>query len=270
MKKTYLILIAVAIISLSLFPIVTWATNKVVSRTTLPKIVRDVFKPTFASTTFPYSAGLTLWWSFNGADVNWRTRKVTDISGDNNTGTIPSALATSTTPTAGAVGQAFQFNGANVVNVTSSLGLTSNNPAWIAGWFYIPFILTGSQQGVIAKYNGTTQGIFMEMDNLQRVRCGADISSGQLFGSYVTPTQQWFHVLCKWANGNLSMWINGVFNNRVAVTTLTIPSTAFQVGSVPNTGSFPGKIDEIMVGNTDISTSSIYQIGNSGRNPNRK
>lgn len=270
MKKVYLTLIAVTVVSLSLFPVAAWATNKLVNRTTSLKTILDVVKPPFASTTFPYSTGLTLWWSFNGPDVNWNTRKVTDISGDNNTGTIAPQLPTSTTPVAGAIGQGFMFNAANVVNVTSTLGLTNNQPVFWGGWFFIPTLLTTGQNGAIAKYNGTTQGIELELDNAQRIRCGIDSGSGQLFGTFVTPTGQWFHALCKWANGNLSLWINGKLDSRVAAATFTNPSSAFQVGSVPNTGSFPGKIDEVVVGNTDISTSSIYLLYNLGRNTSRK
>ena len=58
------------------------------------------------------SNGLVGHWTFDGKDVDWATGNVADVSGTGNNGTIVS-MATSSAPTVGIQGQAFDFDGTN-------------------------------------------------------------------------------------------------------------------------------------------------------------
>src|SRR5271166_3575658 len=58
------------------------------------------------------SNGLVGYWTFDGAVTNWSTGQILDISGNNNTGSLI-GMSTTTSPVAGKIAQALQFNGTN-------------------------------------------------------------------------------------------------------------------------------------------------------------
>ena len=56
--------------------------------------------------------GLVGLWSFDGKDMNWRTNKALDRSGQGNDGELVN-MSTSTSPVSGKIGQGMSFDGVN-------------------------------------------------------------------------------------------------------------------------------------------------------------
>jgi hypothetical protein len=69
------------------------------------------------------SSGLVGYWPLDGKNTNWSTGQTLDLSGQGNTGQLIN-MSTTTSPVAGKIGQALNFNGSNsyVSTSLSSLG----------------------------------------------------------------------------------------------------------------------------------------------------
>src|SRR5712671_3742126 len=79
------------------------------------------------------SQGLVGYWPLDGAVTNWATGKTNDLSGNSNTGSLIS-MSTTTSPVAGKIGGALNFNGtSNYVNLTSPAAMRTDT-CTIAAW----------------------------------------------------------------------------------------------------------------------------------------
>jgi hypothetical protein len=78
------------------------------------------------SNTSALSQGLVGYWTLDGSSLNWTKDTAADSSGQGNTGTLVS-MSTTTSPTAGKIGGALNFNGSDYMTFTSAsqLGLAS-------------------------------------------------------------------------------------------------------------------------------------------------
>ena len=94
--------------------------------------------------------GLVGYWTFDGQDTNWGTNKTNDLSGNSNTGTMTS-MSTSTSPVAGIVGQALEFDGTNdFVNISNSASLDITGSITVSVWFKAPNWVGSQKKSILS------------------------------------------------------------------------------------------------------------------------
>jgi Concanavalin A-like lectin/glucanases superfamily len=70
------------------------------------------------------SNGLVGYWTFDGGSIDWHTNTVADMSGQGNTGTLVS-MSTTSSPTPGKIGQAFNFPNASAAYIDAGVKYSS-------------------------------------------------------------------------------------------------------------------------------------------------
>jgi hypothetical protein len=80
------------------------------------------------------SNGLVGYWPLDGAVTNWNTSTTLDLSGNGNDGSLIN-MATSTSPTAGKIGQALKFDSVDgEVDAGASASLNDLGPMTVSAW----------------------------------------------------------------------------------------------------------------------------------------
>ena len=112
------------------------------------------------------STGLVGYWPLDGATTNWSTQKTNDISGSGRHATIK-GMSTTTTPTLGKIGQAFNFTGAAtkalVISTIASPIVTGTTFTYSA-WIYTSVTTNNGNNYAGLFENDGTSGIFYRMD----------------------------------------------------------------------------------------------------------
>ncbi len=207
------------------------------------------------------SAGLVAAYSFNEGTGS----TVTDLSGNNITGTIVGATWT----TGGRYGNGLSFNGStNYVDLGNPAALQLTGSMTIEAW--IKAAANPADDGqIVAKSDGTAGWQFKTSPDTGPHTFGVGVSgvSGSLTQRYSTTVRSlntWYHVAGVFdaTSGTLSTYVNGVLDNG----TLTGgPVPASQVNRTVNvnigrrTGGyyFNGIIDEVRVYNRALSAAQI-------------
>ena len=83
--------------------------------------------------TTSLSQGLVGYWPLDGAVTSWATGQTRDLSGNGNTGTLVN-MSTTSSPKAGKIGQALNFNGnGQCVHLGTTGGYTDK--VTVSAWF---------------------------------------------------------------------------------------------------------------------------------------
>jgi len=221
--------------------------------------------------------GLVGLWSFNGADVNWTsgtTGIAYDRSGNNNTGTLTN-MNQVTSPSAGKVGQALNFDGSNdFVNAGSGATLDNIDIKTISAWIKPDTAVAGD---IVLKVNAgdvAPDWSFYFDGNNDRIAYYHNWT-GASDGEWASPANSvtintWTHVAViynRGATGNVPMfYVNGI---ELALTTIESPAGAstddstkvLTIGANEGLWSpFNGLIDEFRVYNRALSAQEIKQL----------
>jgi hypothetical protein len=209
--------------------------------------------------------GMTGWWTFDGADTNFSTGRVTDKSGNGGTGSLVGGFSTTTSIAAGKIGQALYFGGSPQLVTSSSLLSTiiTSATGTVSVWFYpigsqTTGCSTGDMSGLVV--DGTAGGGFFWLgyDGSNVCAGGFDGSTRSVSGA--ATTGKWNHAVWQHKNGVLSLWVNGTFAGAAAFGNITDLTHAIHIGRSFSSAYFRGYIDDVRAYNTALSTTSIQQL----------
>jgi hypothetical protein len=199
--------------------------------------------------------GMVNWWPAEGNAV--------DIFGGNN-----GILEYGTTFTNGESGRAFHFDGSTAfINV----GVSNLLPPWTACMWVNRQPALGAAAAIMADNN-----FAFKLEQYNRTN---EVGITQLNGSdyvftptYVVPTNTWTHLAFVGSTIDVSLYVNGAFQGRVAYTNFPLPRAYIGAGFTTGSSStfidyMHGSLDEIMlfkVQLTPAQISSIYSAGSAG------
>jgi len=222
------------------------------------------------SNTVALSNGLVGYWTFDGPTLKWKVGTAADSSGNGNNGQLI-GMSTSTSPTAGKIGQALKFNGlTSVIEGPSSFSSTYfGNDFTISAWIKSTDTSTNGKV-IVSTYAGFGGN---EVD-LQFKHSGAHQQIG-LMGFFTNadslPNGKW-HLITATRNtaGLETIYLDGVQIDQTSGTsgTLTYTSNNQVVIGGDNSGNNPtmnGSIDDVRIYNRVLSYQEIKQLYSLGK-----
>ena len=232
-----------------------------------------------AGTNAPLSSGLVGYWTMDGSHTHWNTGTEDDSSGNGNTGSLV-GMSTSTSPVAGKIGQALQFNGSSgyLYTTTNQGSGTALNTMTASAWFKTAVASGHKIVGLENTQTGTGSTLYD-----RQIYMGTD---GKIYGyvwdgaaKYVTSTAAYNDG--KWhlativivSNSTMSLYIDGAYITSTAIGTPfdSYSPSFWRVGSYKNAatngsdGYFSGSIDDVRIYNRALSASEVQQLYNMGR-----
>jgi chitodextrinase len=193
-------------------------------------------------------AGLVAAYGFNEGSGT----TVTDVSGNNNTGTISGATRTA----AGKFGGALVFDGTSAwVTVPDSASLRLTTGMTLEAWVN-PSAVTSVWRDVIYKGNDS---YYLEATSTNGGRPGAGGTFGTAFGTAALAENTWTHLAVTYDRVTLRLYVNGLQVSSVARTASIATSTnPLQLGGDNIYGQyFQGRIDEVRVYNRALAPEEI-------------
>jgi hypothetical protein len=228
--------------------------------------------------TAPLSNGLVGYWTMDGSAINWATGKMTDTSGQGNTGSLVS-MSTTTSPVTGKIGQALQFNGSNsYISASASASLNNMSAITISAWIKPTAVNGTTPPRILAKRtNGGTGWWDFGVDGSSTLFFDVNYSSTNLARNSATtvPLNKWTHVVVAWTGSSsassIKLYINGAEVSYGATTDgagSRLSDSAYDV-VVGNWKSadrpFNGTLDDVRVYNRALSASEVQQLYNLGK-----
>jgi Concanavalin A-like lectin/glucanases superfamily/Chitobiase/beta-hexosaminidase C-terminal domain/Family of unknown function (DUF6298)/Putative collagen-binding domain of a collagenase len=184
---------------------------------------------------------------------------VTDVSGNNNNGTISGATWT----TQGRYGAALGFDGANdwiTINDAPSLDLTTG--LTLEAWVFPAATQTGWRTVVQKEQpNGTTYYLHANSE-MNAPATGVFVGNEQqLSGSSPLPENTWTHLAATYDGSQMRLYVNGVQVAARSQSGVVATSTgALRIGGNSVWGEyFIGWIDEVRIYNRSLSLAEIQQ-----------
>ena len=177
-------------------------------------------------------------------------------------------------PTAGKVGGAYNFSGANYLNVVSSTGEVFNEFT-LSAWIYKDGNI-GSYNRVLGKYKfgggAIQQGFIIDVGDVSQnnTRCyiqdGTSTVHSLYYGINSIPKQEWYNLVCTYdsVNGNFSIYLDGkIVASKIDSVVGYNNNYPIRVGasgdSTPES-VLKGKIDEVRIYNRDLSAEEISYL----------
>ncbi len=226
----------------------------------------------YINTTVPSNPNLTNGlvghWTMDGNKVNWATGTVIDSSGMGNNGTVVN-MATSTSISAGKIGQALKFDGTNdFVNVGDISSYFSNQEATYSAWVRrtnnTPSSITQTGSWFFNTSNANNHYVWTDGNiydgsfKTTRTTVGAGIVTDRTQWHFVTITRKagangwkFYQNATEIASDDGGTWEIG---------------TSVKIGQSDSTSyNFFGLIDDVRIYNRALSASEItrlYQLGN--------
>ncbi len=243
--------------------------------------VKELYKTGAAtiaqSNTNSLSSGLAGYWTFDGSKINWSTGSALDSTGNANTGSL-SGMTTTTSPVAGKMGQALNFNGSSQyatlprvvsddftisfwIKTTQSAQFTGSgcagNTQWYCGWSLVDAEMAG-----VANDFGTSLGN-------GKIRFGVGNSDTTITSNATVNTGQWVLVTATRvkSTGAIKLYINGQFDISGTGNTnsLTAPSNIWISNNGGGLGNyFNGYMDDVRIYNRALSTQEVQELYNIG------
>lgn len=220
------------------------------------------------------ATNLTGWWTFDGREVNWATGRVTDKSGQGNTGYVVN-MSTTSAPVDGSLGQAFYFDGSNdLVSIADQSYFGSNTNRTVSFWmnaatntlFYSRIIAQASDGSnsweIIQGHAGSAASnalVFLNEVSGTPVTVNTPVGSIQPNNLY--------HVAVIF-NGTTATaaYINGVSQVLTSNSFTSTHSVGFFIGNRGDgTRPFLGMIDDVRMYSRALSASEIYKLYTSGQ-----
>ncbi len=215
------------------------------------------------------TSGLVGYWTMDGNNVNWATGKVTDSSGQGNSGYVTN-MATSTGVAIGKIGQALKFDGSDdYVEVPDNASLKPTSIS-VETWVR-PAAGLGSQAAQVKK-TSDSNGFSLEGSLISfwvNVN-GTWRSSGAALPSAMV-ANQWYHCVGTYDGVNIKVYVNGELKN-----TGNYPGSITWATSLLNIGRDPirpteaarmwnGLIDDVRIYNRALSTGEVLNLYNAGK-----
>lgn len=245
------------------------------------------------------------WWTFDGKDTSWTSATAAttlDKSGNNNTGTL-TYMSRSTSPVAGKIGQAFNFDGVNdyvdTGKTLTNLGIDYNRPFSVSMWMRPKvFPVVGLIQKFIAVQlradanggNLIRRGFYGQVDAYGNAyfRLCQDNTVSKAWSWYTgngtVSLNKWYHIVLTYDGNNTSTsgktYANGVLKSSTgdgnAMDASVETNYSLYIGAedypqypgvAPGSNVdqwFNGSMDDVRIYNRVLSTSEIKQLYNLG------
>jgi hypothetical protein len=206
-----------------------------------------------------YPPGLVALWSGEG--------NANDSVGGNN------GTAENISYAAGKVGRAFNFNGANFVQVPDALDLHFTDAMTVEAWVKIRSFRGALPHGMVSKYGGSylNQASFdfsVEQTTHQPyfIVATTNGAAGVVISSTTITPNQWAHIAGTYDGSTVKIYVNGQLEGTTPWNQPIFPGNNplvigcdLQNGSVPY-AFFDGLIDEVGLFNRALSASEIHAI----------
>ncbi|HVV14835.1 MAG TPA: LamG domain-containing protein [Candidatus Paceibacterota bacterium] len=212
----------------------------------------------------PLSNGLVGYWPLDGATTNWRTNKTTDVIAGTASSLV--SMSTSTSPSAGKVGQALKFAGGYISASAAAPSTAYSVSAWIRYEGATPI----SAIKVAVSYGSGSGGSTLWMGYASDGKLAISNSSTDLKSSTVSNSTTWHHLVAAVGGGTMSAYMDGILVNTVSMSsrasnTLVMGDYTGLIGSF----AFPGSIDDVRVYGRTLSATEVaqlYKLGGVGAN----
>jgi len=163
-----------------------------------------------------------------------------------------------TTEVVGKIGQCYEFDGTNYMNVTAP---SVNNTFSISAWVYLTDVTT--EQQIISSETSVYEGCLLAGSNL--IGFVAHGSNNYVNTSATLSTNTWYHVTCVSNGYESKIYLNGVLQNTLTNSNLGTLSTDLLIGKrTGDTLYFTGKIDEVGIWDRALTQTEITTLYNSG------
>jgi hypothetical protein len=229
-----------------------------------------------ASMNAKQTSGLVGLWSFDGPDVNWAQNKALDRSGNNNHGTFVN-MSTTTSPTAGKIGQGmkFDFSDDEVTTTLPLSSLISAASASLSVWVkpgiqfdssgvpsYLGCVVCDSA-GNIGIYRGSYAGFGHDAVLVQNYDGNDDaVEAKRIYAG----TYEWIHVVLVHSGGTLSAYADGVFVGSISSgDTSGLAGTWHIGGDYAVSTPLDGTIDDVRIYNKALTLPEIQILYKMGR-----
>jgi hypothetical protein len=229
------------------------------------------------------SPNLVGYWTFNALDTSWITGTTLDKSGSGNTGNLIN-MSTTSSPVAGKVGQALNFNGTNQSVVIGSF--TPANAITFSAWVKFTSLPSSGTGVEMIASAGSTAGVegtdfsAVNSSGVMQIRLGINNNSTAQYRQWavtvpspVISTGTWYHVVLTQASVSATpgMYINGVPQSvSLIVSNGGSPARTTDTLAIGQYGGsstlfFPGTIDDVRIYNVALSAQQVLQLYNSTR-----
>ncbi|MGV8161935.1 MAG: LamG-like jellyroll fold domain-containing protein [Candidatus Nanoarchaeia archaeon] len=194
---------------------------------------------------------------------------IIDYSTFGNDGTLTGALWSST----GKSGGAYTFTGTTDKIQLSTPLITGTGDFTFVAWTYSTDGPASDVDYIMGNYGLSNNGIeFYYYNTSGKYILGVYAAGGSKFGTTAVSVGAWHHVVAVRTNGNLTMYIDGVYYDSATITNSIAGNLNFVIGNGPDYTSekFEGLIDSVQVYNYSLSSEqivSIYDAGVAAHNP---
>ena len=254
--------------------------TRIYNRALTPSEVEGLFNSGAAkfnvSPTKYLTSGLVGYWTMDGKNTNWGSNTTNDLSGNNNTGTMTN-MSTTSSPTAGKIGRALNFDGVDDYVQTPITDL--NFSGGTVSWWQKSNRAFNDNAAIQAPWGQMTNGNIIPEFTAQKFTDGnwyvgwnrsGDNDRVSIAATAANwPQNTWSYYTFTWVSGGDSvLYQNGVqIGSKIGGTTVSTIVDNFVIGRQGRTHSafFDGLIDEVRVYNRALSVDEIQSLYNSGR-----
>jgi hypothetical protein len=214
--------------------------------------------------------GLVGMWSFNGKDMNWTANRALDTSGFGYHGAIVN-MSTTSSPVAGKVGQALNFDGSNdYISPAIDLGFRGDVTMSASVW-YRPRGANGGNFPAIVDFQsqgGTCTGLYFTIrDN----RPSIDFGTNRWRATSALSENRWYHITVTKTPGLVSatskVYVDGVeaagsLEASDCTPNVSAPGAGgLVIGRLTHTSQYVnGDIDEVRIYNRALSAVEARQL----------
>jgi hypothetical protein len=220
----------------------------------------------FAERYFPqdWTSGLVGYWSFDGPNTILNST-TSDLSGNNNNGTLGSTTAADAadpTPVAGVSGQALSFDGVDdYVRVPDNDTLDLSTAGSIEYWIRYNSI-AGSYQWILIKGDdgNINYGTVKAATNQVLFNYGPAWSDNLTFTLSTSESPNtWYHHVFTFSGGYISFYHNGQLINTTSGSLASSSTNALRIGSRRWGTGNPQVIDEVRIYNRALTATEIQE-----------
>lgn len=210
--------------------------------------------------------GLVGMWSFDGPDIDWSTNTATDVSRNNNDGTINGPKAG-----IGKIGQALEFDGVqDGVKVSDNPTLDISGDYTFSAWLKLDS--KDSFQRIVTKEgNSTSFGYILgvHQTNVAQFIVGDGDNNDEVISSTLLEVGKWYHAVGVANGSTLKIYVNGDLENSKSTTVTQAPNDQpLCIGarnSSCNSTETNGKLDNVRVYNRALSDQEIKRLYHLGQ-----
>ncbi len=219
------------------------------------------------------NSGLVGYWTFDGKNMNWKTGKALDSSGNSNDGTLVS-LGTTSSPAIGKIGQALKFSGIGYIDAGTLSSLNGATAFTLAVWVKPRSLPFSGHQGIFGRGDstgsnrtpwlwGSSGASSLCMQFLTTLGGAAD---GNLCTSNLT-AGTWTHVIYTWDGSTVRNYVNGIqygFDTTTGHILSDTDATTY-LGYIYGYAKWDGLLDDLRVYNRALSAAEVLQLYNAGK-----